>query len=147
MDTAQILFPKRVTQRIFFATAQDITIYIERDRVIWCAFALESRGKTDEKAKADSMSFFKFQKPNFWKIKKKIKKFFYQKTETSTIKFRKNDLFNVAFSKRSGIKGPKFGIFWRFSKFQTSIANYKIFFEFFHNLVNQNLGHLWSFYV
>ena len=105
-------------------------------------FALGGRGKTDEKAKSDSMSFFQVSKTKFLENQKKFKKFFYQKTETSTIKFRKNDLFNVAFSKRSDTKGPKIGIFLRFSKFQTSIANYKIFFEFFHNLVNQNLGHL-----
>ena len=41
MDTAQILFLKKVTQRIFFATAQDITIYIyiEREREISGRFA------------------------------------------------------------------------------------------------------------
>ena len=58
------------------------------------------------------------------------------------INFRKNDLSNVVLSKRSDRKVPKFWDFWRFSKFRTSIANYKIYFEFFHNLENQNLGHL-----
>ena len=50
----------------------------ERERDMF-RFAQGVRGKTDEKAKADSMSFFKFQKPNFWKIKKNLKKFFIKK--------------------------------------------------------------------
>ena len=56
----------------------NIYIYRERERHI-VRFAQGVRGKTDEKAKADSMSFFKFQKPNFWKMKKKLKNFFIKK--------------------------------------------------------------------
>ena len=53
----------------------------------------------------------------------------------------KNDLLNVVLSKKSDIKIFKFGYFWRFSKFRASIANYIIYFEFFHRNRNQNLGH------
>ena len=51
-----------------------------------------------------------------------------------TIIFTKNGLMNVVLSKRSDRKAPKFWVFWTFSKFQTLIANYKIYFEFFHRL-------------
>ena len=76
-----------------------------------------------------------------------IKKFFYQKTKTSTIIFMKNDLLNVVLSERSDIKIFKFGDFWTLSKFRTSIANYEIYFEFFYINKNQNLGHLRSLKV
>ena len=44
-------------------------------------------------------------------------------------------------------KIAKFSDFRSVSKFWTFIANYKIYFEFFYEDKNQNLGHLWSFYV
>ena len=59
-----------------------------------------------------------------------------------TINITKNGLTNVVLSKGSDRKVPKFWDFWRFSKFRTSIANYKFYFEFFHRHKNQNLGHL-----
>ena len=78
---------------------------------------------------------------------KNISKKVLSKTKNSTIILTKNDLLNVLLSKRSDWKFSKFGNFWIFSKFQTSIANYKIHFKFFHLSKNQNLGYLWSFYV
>ena len=57
-----------------------------------------------------------------------------------TINFTKNGLMNVVLSKRSERKVPKFSDFQRFSRFRTSIPNYKIYFEFFHRYKNQ----LWT---
>ena len=85
--------------------------------------------------------FSSFKNRIFGKLKEK-RKFFYQKTKTSTIILTKNEILNAVFSKKSDTKGPKFGDFWRFSKILTSIANYKIYSKFFHVFKNQNLGHL-----
>ena len=42
----------------------------------------------------------------------------------------------------TGLNTTEFGNFWRFSKFLTYIADYKIYSKFFHLFKNQNLGHL-----